>query len=1482
MSKSVCRPIWFVCVLYTAGTGWMSCSSAAQQPGAADIFSGQWTGTWHNSLNNTGRTKLTLELKGGSIAGQWDDLAVQNATRNGAQLKWECNDTVHKRQYWMEFNVVSPGKAKLTYKVKGVTNEYRGWVDDYVLGEAAASQTAQKALSVTLSPAEAEVDPGEKFKTAATATGGVPPYRYEWHNADKLSEVTSSGANWTLRSVGPREIKVDVTDAGGSTAQATARITVRGAAGTETASKELKSGQTPTPTPAPQPEPPRESTKKTLETMIEEARKSSSTTLERFPAIRIAEQCSAAPGGAPWGKDAKETEGTVRLETYRASVAHALRNFKVVYGRMSEAQSAGLDKMWAPFFGYPSPAAAAWFARLNPLMDEYVATAAALEGSFPAFQDAMTNVMIAMGTQSRRFYAASAPAAAMHYARIQASRKRLDELAKAIGGLGDAPNPIAAQCEARARHAKALGGGSEVWTLLHRTAYVAAGLGGPNGEFGYFHIATNSLKVLPDLKWNGTEFSYSATIPDNHPGCGGIWSRTELHGELSKDGTQVRSLSGTRTSCSCLVSKGDNDECERFGPKQATLRFPGARVTLYQDKPVLGGPERVRVLFTNASRALELDPKPPEGQAISPIFPAVRVQDGDVYLQFTNYLVNKEDTDKWMGSMTRVINSLSGGQPSTPNNQVGDVVATVPAGPPPSTPGGATLAADEQAQAVAEAIAQHEALAKQDEQNAARWAADALKEKDPKIREELERRAREIAANASAEHDIANSLRTGTLVRTPTEWDRTQQTAILKGIHEELTRFDGESHSINYIGRGLPQMDPAQARALQDRMEAAMQSPNRTQDLAKIEAEVRQFLSQGMDRLEAEHRKADQELASAETKLAVAEGVEKAASAAIMIGALAVPGVGSVAMGYSMGTGLVEGGPAQALVNGVRMYSPYIDVAAAAYEGAVKKDPKTGAYGGAWGAFTNAAWTAGSNYALSAIGTRLQGAVAKISREAAGAPNVKPPEIEGFQSTEWRYEQALKGANTPAERAAVNKQFDVVVQRQQMKQKMSDALATADKRASAARRPDGSVDTTHPDYQKAVEQLKTETAKIKDEYGGQEGRDLVHEEALEAAKLNPGEVFLSGSKPKNALSDMDVSAVSFQKGKAYVKALQDKGLHVVEYGDRWVVSNDTTVWKPAAGGAVGSSSYEAQVIHGALRGSDKFATQSGQNFTKGQESCDKLGAVIDNFKKAGEAGLGSESPKDLHVIGKSVDKALGIAAVESVPGLKKKASALRDHQLPEEAGIVTLGASKEFKAREMDGFLNSARQGIGEAYKSAAKQSAAFEADLLSQKQAAIAKGDMKTASAIQKQLAIVRVDNRLAYGTVADANPGLFATLPPPEGTVTPSGTLPEPMRMGWTPLLATLQSEAKTEGQATVQFDPNDPVLKAAAERCKLGVTSVDQKLKSARAGTEEARHLTALKGVLQSGVTNPALAIQQTRQLTGYELAEVLRQLGAQSGK
>jgi len=60
--------------------------------------------------------------------------------------------------------------------------------------------------------------------------------------------------------------------------------------------------------------------------------------------------------------------------------------------------------------------------------------------------------------------------------------------------------------------------------------------------------------------------------------------------------------------------------------------------------------------------------------------------------------------------------------------------------------------------------------------------------------------------------------------------------------------------------------------------------------------------------------------------------------------------------------------------------------------------------------------------------------------------------------------------------------------------------------------------------------------------------------------------------------------------------------------------------------------------------------------------------------------------------------------------------------------------------------------------------------------------------------------------------------------------------------------------------------PYFKGLSDRCKQAAASVDDKLKSARPGSEEARHLAALKSVLQQGVTSPALAVQQTRQVTG----------------
>lgn len=1318
-----------------------------------------------------------------------------------------------------------------------------------------SGQTAAKSLTAIITPATVDIESGGKVDLWAKVSGGVPPYSYEWRNGESLSKVTAASITYSnLNRLGGRDIRLTVKDSTGNSADAHATFMVH-------AAEEIVASSKPPATSASSPAPPNKpstimapsssnnlnkptttaaasttsSTKpvqKPMETAIEDSRRAGNASLQKIAAIKVADECSAKVAGAPWGNDAKAAQGTVRLEAYRASVAHALRSLKVVYGKMTSAQAASLDKMWAPFYDNPTPAAADWFAHLNPLLDDYIATAAALEENFPAFQESMSDVLVALGEKSRTLYAVSAPAAAEQYQALDAARKRLTQLASSIAALGDAPNPLASECTTRARHAKALGGGPDIWSLLHQALYAGVRKSDIKGDAGDLWVHGQHDTPSGGLKWNGNAFTYSSSHAAlalkgdfttlDRTFCDGVSSKSELLGELSKDGSELLSLSGYVDACDCTEGSVANNTCKAWGFRRTNVDARGIHAKLYKEKPVPGGSQHVRVVYTNANRALDLDSS------------SAKLQEGEFYLQFSNYIPIGFNTE----ALILVASSIFG-KPAAQDSAAKTPPNANPENQTPSQAGtdSLALAAKEQAEATAEAIAEHQALAKQYEENAARWAADAANEKDPARREELQKRALEIRANASAERDIASSLSTGEFVRTRTDWDDQQQQRLVTKIHDELAQFD-EAHR-------------------------------------KQVEQLRAQKAEEMRGLVAQQKQAEEQLATVETELSAAETVQQGATMAMTIGALAVPGAGEVAMAYSVGTGYVEGGAPKAIETTVRMYSPYMDAAFSAYDGWKQIDPETGKQGGAFGALKGAAWNVVTNQAMSAIGERLQGAVARISTDAAATGSaVKPPaDIEAFHTTEQRFEEARQNARTPEELADVNKQFDTIRQRQEMKQRLNDALSEADSMAAAARRPDGSVDTARPEYKKAVEHLNAATEKVQAEYSGQENRDLLHEEALEAAGLTPNDVILSGSKPKNALSDMDVSANTFAAGKAYTEALSAKGLKVQEFGDRWVVSNDTTVWKPAAADAVGSSSYEAQVIHGASRGSDKFATQAGQDFTKGQDTGDQLGPVIDNFKKAGEAGLGGEGPKDMHVIGKSADKALGVAKTNAPAGLRSKLSALRDHQLPEQAGILTLGASKEFKAKEMDSFLGSTEQAMGEAYKAASKSSTAHEADLVAQKQSALQNGDAKTASAIQRQLAVVRTDNRLAFATISDYAPELMSTLPPPGGAAPRT-----PVSIGgWTPLLQQLNADRADEGKATVQFNSNDLAFKGLSDRCKSVTATVDEKLKAAKPGTDEAKYLADLKTVLQQGVSNPGLAVQQTRQLTGYELAEVLKQLG-----
>jgi hypothetical protein len=72
----------------------------------------------------------------------------------------------------------------------------------------------------------------------------------------------------------------------------------------------------------------------------------------------------------------------------------------------------------------------------------------------------------------------------------------------------------------------------------------------------------------------------------------------------------------------------------------------------------------------------------------------------------------------------------------------------------------------------------------------------------------------------------------------------------------------------------------------------------------------------------------------------------------------------------------------------------------------------------------------------------------------------------------------------------------------------------------------------------------------------------------------------------------------------------------------------------------------------------------------------------------------------------------------------------------------------------------------------------------VAQKQPANQAGDTKKATAIQRQPAFLRTDNRIGFATISDYAPELMSTLPPP-GSEVPR--MPVSIE-GWTPLLQQL----------------------------------------------------------------------------------------------
>lgn len=98
----------------------------------------------------------------------------------------------------------------------------------FTTNEARAVKITRPPLSASISPLSASVCVGQSVTFTSTASGGYPPYNYQWYlNGNPVAGATSNTWAFTSTTSGIYYVYLKVTDAKANTAQSeTARTTV--------------------------------------------------------------------------------------------------------------------------------------------------------------------------------------------------------------------------------------------------------------------------------------------------------------------------------------------------------------------------------------------------------------------------------------------------------------------------------------------------------------------------------------------------------------------------------------------------------------------------------------------------------------------------------------------------------------------------------------------------------------------------------------------------------------------------------------------------------------------------------------------------------------------------------------------------------------------------------------------------------------------------------------------------------------------------------------------------------------------------------------------------------------------------------------------------------------------------------------------------------------------------------------------------------
>ncbi len=638
------------------------------------------------------------------------------------------------------------------------------------------------------------------------------------------------------------------------------------------------------------------------------------------------------------------------------AVAAAMEGMRMVYGPMSEAEEESFRKTWGVLRQYPSPDAVDYLNKFNPLLGEFLSLRGAVAEAGARLEEAVEQIAWAAEADDPAMAMDAMTLARQHRNTVLSCQKRLDEVVAELVALGNPPDGKALMAEGQQQYKRAkdfLRGlmdqsgpeGEWVGYVVHPNNYV--GTDGGNIKHQPYHFLIYS---------HGDPKTYSCIALDT-----GSYDEKEYGYVESVDLDSVDILSGINgDTITFTYTDEDGDpwtlHAQRYtgGPYP---EFPELSRDLFEEARIKN--DRVHAERLEAAKLIE-DPdaqlKEVMGAGIghalndSPIQEALahyRMRDS-----FHAAAVKWTTGGKLPGSEEARLKQfdalVAGGAPQQvaeaatakqkPQEEKKEEVkeAQEPEAEigPEDTP--LHIVDDQPAEdrrvIDQEAIDFHSANVAIIQLNMDKDLAEATKETDPVRRHDLEMRVLHAKANLQSEQDRIETLKTGVIVHTRSEWDDFARSQFIQNIaadQRKMEKVDRAMKKALSMADTLPYDKAAQVREIVAKgFSPSVMTATDTDKAAEV---IKDVYTVATGHWEGEKKKADADAEWADTCLQTAEMTKSVADNSLMV--LSFIGGPAVNRVYQGAVGYVEGGPKEAFLRVGGSYNQLTGIAVDGYRG---------------------------------------------------------------------------------------------------------------------------------------------------------------------------------------------------------------------------------------------------------------------------------------------------------------------------------------------------------------------------------------------------------------------------------------------------------------------------------------------------------------------------------------------------------------------